>query len=127
MRGLFIGIIVLLAIILGFSIYMYKLTEDLSQGLYASLEQLKTAVEEEEWEKASLDLQQLDKNWKKADAWWTPLMDHRELDQLDQTITRIDGFVRQRQQEDAFVEINVSRRLVERIQERENLSMRNIF
>jgi hypothetical protein len=126
-RGLFIGILILLVGIFAFSIYMYKLTSDLSEDLFSSLEQLKQAVEEEEWEKAALDLQQLNKSWKKADAWWTPLMDHRELDHLDQTITRISGFVRQRQQEDAFVEIGVSRRLVEKVQEREGLSMRNIF
>jgi ABC-type transport system involved in cytochrome bd biosynthesis fused ATPase/permease subunit len=127
LRGMFIGIMLLLIVVLSFSAYMYKLTNDLSQDLSASLEQLKQAVEEGEWEKAAKDLQQLNRSWKKADAWWTPLMDHRELDNLDQTITRVSSFIQQRKQEEAFVEISVSRRLVEKIRERESLSMRNIF
>ncbi|NMA14712.1 MAG: DUF4363 family protein [Clostridia bacterium] len=127
MRGMFIGIMLLLVVVLSFSVYMFKLTNDLSQDLFTSLEELKLAVEEGEWEKAAQDLQQLNKSWKKADAWWTPLMDHRELDNLDQTITRVSGFIQQRQQEEAFVEIGVSRRQVEKILERESLSMRNIF
>lgn len=127
MRSLFIGTLILLAIILAFSLHMYKLTSELSQELFSNLEQLKRAVEEEQWDKTALYLQQLNKSWNRADAWWTPLMDHRDLDHLDQTIVRIGGFIRQHCQEDALVEINVAKRLVERVRERESLSVRNIF
>ena len=54
-------------------------------------------------------------------------MDHSELDLLDRTIIRIDGLVRQHRKEDALVEIKVAERLIERVLNRESLSIKNIF
>lgn len=127
MKGLFIGIIVLLVIVTTFSIYMYNLTSEISQDLLSNLNQLKQVVEKEQWDKAMLKLEELKKSWGRADAWWTPLMDHRELDHLDQTIVRIIGFVHQYRQGDSLVEIDVAVRLVERVRARESLNIKNIF
>lgn len=127
MKGLFIGIMVLLAAIVAFSIYTYTLTSEISGDLFANLEQLKEMVEDEKWNETVLYLDELDKKWSRADTWWTPLMDHRELDHLDQTIVRIRTFVQQQRKEDALVEIKVAIRLVERVVERESLSIKNIF
>ena len=56
MRGLFIGIIVLLAIITAFSIYAYNLTSEISQDLLSNLKQLRQVVEKEQWDEAMLKL-----------------------------------------------------------------------
>ncbi len=127
MKGIFIGIILLLAVILTFSMYMYHLTSEISEDLFSNLEELKKKVEEEQWSETALCLEDLSKNWNRADSWWTPLMDHRELDLLDQTIVRIEGLVRQYRREDALVEIKVAGRLIERVLERESVSIKNIF
>ncbi len=127
MRGLFVGIIVLLAIILTFSIYMYNLTSDLSEDLSYDLEQLKQQVERENWDETALYLEKLNKNWDRADAWWTPLMDHREIDQIDQTIIRVIGFVHQHRKEDALLEITVAMKMVERVLEMEGVGIKSVF
>lgn len=127
MKGLFIGIIVLLAVILTFSMFIYHLTSEISEGLFYNLEELMKKVEEEQWSETALCLERLNKKWNRADAWWTPLMDHSELDLLDQTIIRIDGLVRQHRKEDALLEIKVAERLIERVFKRESLSIKNIF
>ncbi|NLX90663.1 MAG: DUF4363 family protein [Firmicutes bacterium] len=127
MRGLFIGIIVLLAIITAFSIYTYNLTSEISQDLLSNLKQLRQVVEKEQWDEAMLKLKELDENWDRADTWWTPLMDHRELDHLDQTIVRIIGFVHQCRTGDSLIEIDAATRLVERVRARESLNVKNIF
>lgn len=122
-----IGIAALIIVLISFSIYVFYQTSLISDELQSSLVKLENKIEQEEWEKAKQETKVLKKRWSKADAWWTPLMDHQEIDILSQTIVRIDRMVDMRRQEDALIEISVGRTIVESIYEMQRPDIKNIF
>lgn len=113
--------------ILIFATFMFFHTDDLSGAILADLHTLEQKVENEQWKEAAGDVGKLMKSWDRADAWWTPFMDHRETECIDMSIVRVAGWVDMRSKRDALVEINVARRMVQGIAEKEKPNLKNIF
>lgn len=121
------GIAILLVVIVLFAGYLYSHTAKISEGILESLNRLEQKVEEEKWEEASVEVENLKENWQEADALWTPLMDHREIDLLDQSIIKVIRLVQVRHKEDLLVEIDVAKGLVRRIRDKERPDTKNVF
>ena len=121
------GMVVLLLVIVGFASFIYHQTSEISEDLVASLSTIQQRVEQGEWEEAGKEITQLRAHWERADRWWTPFMDHREIDTLDQSITRATSLVKIRLQDEALVELDVAMRMVQRVRDREGINLSNIF
>ncbi|RQD74577.1 MAG: DUF4363 family protein [Candidatus Syntrophonatronum acetioxidans] len=121
------GIIVLLILMVVFSAGVYYQNLDISKDFITSLNQLQEAVENEEWGKVSLQLEEVMKCWKRADAWWTPQMDHQEIDMLNLSVIRLTRLAQNQKKDEALMEITVARAMIENIQELQQPVLRNIF
>ena len=121
------GILVLLILIVGFATFNYYHTSAIADDLQDSLSGIKQHLEKENWEQAHNEINELNINWEKADRWWTPFMDHREIDMLDQSIGRVSSLVEVRLREEALVEIQTAKRMIQRIMDREGVNLSNIF
>ena len=88
--------------------------------------QMGKAVEREDWEGApgSARLREL---WLQCDAFWTPIMDHRQVDRLDESLTRALHVVEHQQKESSLLEIAVASRIMRRVKDTELPSLQNIF
>ncbi len=122
-----VGTIALLLAITGFSLFMYHQTATISNELTTSLMRLKNNIKQEEWAEAHSELKSLHASWEKADSWWTPFMDHREINDLAQAIARLSTVVEIGQKNEALVEVDAAVAIVQRIMEREGPSIKNIF
>ncbi len=117
----------LLIIIIGFSFFVYYENSAISGDLLDSLSGIKQHLEKEKWEKVHDEIKQLNSHWEKADRWWTPFMDHREVDMVGNSIDRVASLAKVRLKEEALVEVSSAMRLVKRILDREGFSLSNIF
>lgn len=124
---LIVIMVVVLIVIVGFASFIYYQTSTISGELLDSLAGIKQHIEKEKWERVHHEIDRLNNHWEKADRWWTPFMDHRELDLLDQSIGRVFGLVEVRLKEEALVEVNTAMRLVQRILDREAFNISNIL
>ena len=84
-------------------------------------------MEREEWAKAREEAGQLKELWKRADSSWTPIMDHRLVDRVDEAFTRVFRLLELEKREDLLLEITVTRRLLLRLKETEVPNLRNVF
>ena len=126
MKTLWISIILLFLVLAGSAallIYTTILYNDLQDRLIG----LQQIVEEEEWEKAEKEVEQLQEQWGRADASWTPIMDHRQVDRVDESFTRIFRLVDLRKKDDLLLEITITRRQLLRLKETEVPNLRNVF
>lgn len=126
MKTLWISIILLFIVIVGSAalfIYTTVLYHDLQDGL----EKLQRMVEAENWEKASDEVDQLEALWSRADASWTPIMDHRQVDRVDEAFTRVFRLVELQKKDDLLLEITVTRRQLLRLKGTEVPNLRNVF
>ena len=119
--------IVLLVVIVGFASFIYYQTSTIAGDLQDSLYSIQQQLDQENWEQAHEEINQLNVHWEKADRWWTPFMDHREIDMLDQSIGRVSSLVEVRLKEEALVEVKTAKRMVSRIMDREGINLSNIF
>ncbi len=121
------GILILMALILALGFFMHRQTVELSADLVATLELLRQKVEVGQWEEALPVAEELKRKWERTNAWWTPFMDHREIDDLDQSMVKVLSLVEVRRLDDLLVEINLAQRMAARILEKERPHLRNIF
>ncbi len=119
-----IGIIVLIS---ASAAGLYKYSARLHRQLHGSLEELELATEAENWAKAKQISNRLEKSWNKADALWSPVMDRRDVDQVDEAITRVAHLSQSHQKEDLLLEVNIAKRLIFRLMQKESLSIRSVF
>ena len=126
MKTLWISIILLFVVLAGSAalmIYTTILYNDLQDRLIG----LQQIVEEEEWEKAEKEVEQLKEQWRRADTSWTPIMDHRQVDRVDESFTRVFRLVDLRKKDDLLLEITIVRRQLLRLKDTEVPNLRNVF
>jgi hypothetical protein len=119
--------VILLVIVLAGSFVLYYFTSIQYGALQDNLAKMGKAVEREDWEGARREAARLRELWRRCDAFWTPIMDHRQVDRLDESLTRTLHVVEQRQKRSALLEIAVARRIMRRVKDAQLPSLQNIF
>lgn len=126
MKTVWIAVILFLVVLAG-SVVLFIYTTALYNQLQESLHRIHRAVEKEDWAAAHRESRQLQKIWSRTDASWTPIMDHRQVDELDQLLARVVKLIELRRKEDLLVELAAAMRAAKRIKDTEVPSIRNIF
>jgi len=125
-RTVWISVILFLVVLAG-SVAIFIYTTALYNQLQESLHRIYRAVEEDDWDAASRESKELQRIWARTDASWTPIMDHRQVDELDQLLARVVKLIELRRKEDLLVELAAAMRAAKRIKDTEVPSIRNIF
>jgi hypothetical protein len=117
----------LLGLVIAGSFTLHFYSTAIYNDLQETLEQVCRAVEREDWEGARDQSGRLAELWSRVDAAWTPTMDHRQVDRLDESLTRVFLLLEQRRRNELLVEIAVARRIARRIKDTEVPNLRNVF
>lgn len=126
MKTVWIAVILFLVVLAG-SVVLFIYTTVLYNQLQENLHRIHRAVEEGDWVAAHRESRQLQEIWAKTDASWTPIMDHRQVDHLDQSLTRVIKLAELRNREELLIEVAVAMRMAKRIKDTEVPTIRNIF
>jgi hypothetical protein len=126
MKTIWIAVILLVLVLAG-SAVLYYYTSTQYVALQESLARMGKAVEREDWEGARQEAARLRELWLQCDAFWTPIMDHRQVDRLDESLTRALHVVEHQQKESSLLEIAVASRIMRRVKDTELPSLQNIF
>ena len=118
-----IGFALLLALSWGSYLYIESSAKNLSTKL-ESVEQLVTA---QKWDVAQENLSLTKQNWDGTKTWWSVLLDHQEIDNIDISISRLDKYVETKGLSLSLGEVSTLKMLVEHISDKERLSMKNLF
>jgi len=126
MKTILIAVVLLIAVISG-STVLFIYSTFLYHDLQSGLERLQQQAEREEWQLAEREAAQLKKLWQQADEAWMPIMDHRQVDRVDESFTRVFRLVELKHKNSLLLEITVARRQLLRLKETEAPKLRNIF
>lgn len=122
-----VGISILLVVLIGTSLLIYSLTDSLYLEMKDCLDSMEKAVENDQWEKVVKEANLLRKLWHRGDTLWSPVMDHRQIDRVDESITQIMTLVKMQSRENLILEINAARRMLKRIKDKESPHFKTIF
>lgn len=126
MKTIWIALSLFIVVLLG-SIALFIYTSALTDQLQESLHLIYRAAEEEDWAAAHRASGQLREIWARTDASLTPIMDHHQVDHLDESLTRVLKLVELRNREELLIEVTVAMRTAKRIKDTEVPAIRNIF
>ncbi len=114
-----------LTIILGVFIQniLHKDADKMSQELY----KLNEAVNNNNWKAASDQMNKINSVWKPIRPKWQALIDHMEVDRIDESFKRIRSLIAAEDYTECLAEIAVLKQTFLHIPEKEKVILSNIF
>jgi hypothetical protein len=91
------------------------------------LQRAEAAVAGRDWRTANSQLHRLEREWSKTKSLWAMLLNHKEIDSIEQALERSKQALASRSASDAAIELGALRYFLKHIYERERLTWVNIF
>ena len=120
-------IVIPLTLIIGFGMFCQGMFQRNADTMAQKLEKLTEDVSQENWERAAENLKQINQSWKPVRSTWQALIDHTEVDRIDESFARIEKMISVKEQKDCLVELTVLKQCFLHIPEKEKLNLSNIF
>lgn len=93
----------------------------------ALLESVEDSIIVQKWEGAQADLNIAQQNWKADDTWWSIILDHQEIDNININMKRLEKFIGLQDVSQSLGEVTTLELLFEHIFDTELLNFKNIF
>jgi len=122
-----IGVVILLFITVTGVYTMQYYTSIIYRELDLTLVKLTDKVENHKWDRARQKTDVLEERWSSAEFFWSTFMDHQEIDLVDESIERIVFLCEMEDEKEAYIELNLARRYLYRLQEKESIDVKNIL
>ncbi|ABR50407.1 conserved hypothetical protein [Alkaliphilus metalliredigens QYMF] len=126
MKVVVITIIILIIFFAG-SIWLSEYISQSTQKLVEQIEQLDEAIEEENWNEAQNNLNELSKEWEKTKKGWLIFLEHYEIDSIDIVLAKVGRYAALEERETALGELAHLKTLVEHVKEKSRLHITNIL
>jgi hypothetical protein len=120
-------IAVVLISIIGLGLWTIDRVSYQSEIMLGHSDGLEKSVDSEQWLEARKQFDNLMKTWNNAKPLWTVLLDHKEIDNMDISLARIDRHILAGDKSLALSEISVLKLLIRHIPEKERITLGNIF
>ncbi len=121
-------IVVILLIIIVFSgsltlFYLNKSAEKLQSAVVSASD----SVSKKQWDTAGEVLRDFEKKWDKTKYFWAMLVDHFEIDNIDDAFNKSKKFVETQDESSALAELEALRHYILHIPRKEGFTMENVL
>lgn len=127
MIGSYLVVLIVVVLIVVGGIYSERYLHQSSTALVTELQEVKSLVEQENWDAARESFEKFMNHWDRVRRIWAMFTDHFELDNIDMRLARGKEFIRAQDTVNVSVEFGEAIKLLEHIPERESLTLHNIF
>jgi hypothetical protein len=114
-------------LVIALGIAEQRYLETSGDRLLSRLDKVEAAAEEGRWPAAARYLKAFEGEWNGTKNKWVLFLHHREIDGIETSIARTDGFVKTKTKPHAIAEIANLKLLVDHIPAIERLSLRTVF
>lgn len=114
-------------LLIGMGLGSYKFLNNSSQHLINHLETVEISILAEDWEDAQKELSLTITTWQQTKSWWTVLIDHQEIDNIDLSFSRLEQYVATKAPALSLGELSAVRLLVGHIASTEALTLENVL
>ena len=126
MRTLLIVIIIFI-LLFGGSLASYRYIQTTTQSLGAQLETVEQSASAQLWQAAQKELNTAQQRWDKTKTWWTVLLDHQEIDNIDISMKRLEKYIETQDVSLSLGEVSALRLQVDQIYDTEKFTLKNIL
>lgn len=115
-------------IIILFSIFIQNYLQISSNKLVKKIEDLQILVDNDEIDKGLIIREELKDEWGEIKKKWASLIDHNELDNIEETLRRIEVLIgKEEEKAELLSELNKVKFYLEHIPEREGFVLENVL
>ncbi|WP_027628393.1 DUF4363 family protein [Ruminiclostridium cellobioparum] len=118
--------ILLIVIILSGSLTLYYLERSAGILEYSVISASKS-VSDKQWTSAEKQLEEFNKNWDRTKYYWAMLVDHFEIDNIDDSFTKTKMYVESEDYSSALAELEALKYYILHIPKKESFTFENIF
>jgi len=122
-----IALTLIIVCIFSWGYYCDKLLTSTSKDIDTTAASLEDFVKGEKWNEADEKLSQMHENWSKTEPKWAMLIDHFEIDNIDNSMTRMSKFIETKASDDALAELGALRQYIQHIPQKNALSLKNVL
>lgn len=95
--------------------------------LNQQLDEVELKLNAGDWDQSLLSLKKVRKNWEKAKPYWAILTNHKEMDLIEESLTKTIRAASCKSYTAALIHLGVLRDSIKHIPEKERLSLENVF
>lgn len=115
-------------IIIVFSIFIQNYLQISSNKLVKKIEDLQILMDNDEIEEGLIIREELKDEWGETKKKWSALIDHNELDNIEETLRRIEVLIgKEEEKAELLSELNKVKFYLEHIPERESFVLENVL
>ena len=120
-------IIIIVLLLLGGSLTTYRYLQQTTQTLGSQLEAVEESISAQKWGAAQQDWNTARQSWDKNKTWWTILLDHQEIDNIDIGLNRLEKYIATHNVSLSLGEVSTLKLQVDYISDSERLTLQNIL
>lgn len=122
-----ITVTVLTAIIIIAGVLTLNMLNTESEVLYNKLDRLEEDIKAHSWQKASDALKSFHKKWDRNSEYWSMLIDHYEIDSIEQELSQLSSFIETEDESNALARLSSLKALIKHIPNKEAFKLKNIL
>jgi hypothetical protein len=122
-----ISVFLIISFIVAGSIISLRMLKNTSERLEKHIDMVEEGAASGNWNMARMSLENIEKDWSKAEGVWTVLIDHSEIDNIENSLARMKKYINTEDSSLALGELSNLRQYVKHIPEKESFSIKNIF
>ncbi|MFZ5435122.1 MAG: DUF4363 family protein [Bacillota bacterium] len=119
--------VVFFIVLLGLGVTVLVALGNSAQDVIRDFDQIRDAIRNEDWKLAEDRIAAAHTAWDKHRQWWAVVIDHREIDNIEMSFSKVGEYIRYQDKAMASAELTVLKRLIEHIPEKEKVSLKNIL
>lgn len=121
------SIIILTAIIIGFTSFTQRLLDKDSLRMVQAIEEVENNSKTGKWDHAEASLEKVNDIWSAVKGTWSVLTDHQEIDNVEVTLSRLQILVQNKDVSSALSEAAALKKYIDHIPFKEKLNFENLF
>lgn len=127
MTKTYLSIGLLLILLAGATFWYSDYIQSSSSQLVQELDYVEQLIHGQNWDQANQEMERMQEEWKHTKKWWSAMLNHQEIDQIDITLKRVEKYVEGKSSLLSLGELAALRLLVDHIANTESFSIENIF
>jgi hypothetical protein len=120
-----IATITILIILVDIASYNYLYAS--SNSIEKKLDVIEQDIKSEKWMSAKTNADDLEKIWGKISNKWAILIEHREIDDIDMSLSKLESFIETKDKDLSLSELKTLKELYSHIPSNEKLTLENIL
>ncbi|AST56885.1 DUF4363 family protein [Thermoanaerobacterium thermosaccharolyticum] len=120
-------IVMIIILIIFVDITSYKYLYTSSNSMEKKLDVIEKNIKNDNWKSAETCVNDLEKTWGKVNSKWAILIEHREIDDIDMSLSKLKSFIDSKNKDLSLAELKTLKELYSHIPSNEKLTLENIL